>query len=317
MAKIKTIFFINGSSLGGGEIDSIIRANISNGIVVCLNRPCLEIINLFQKLKIKTYSLKEYISHLFFLKNFEIEAHSNSFLRDLKYIFIILLSFIIKLRKFRLILEVHSDPKSGLKKISHLLKFIIFIYEIYGLIFAYKIRFVSHRQLSTFKYLSRKSYYIDPPISFLTREALFIKKKIDIKKYDIIFIGRLTKSILLGDTKNKSFLFSLIKILDDKKYKILLISELSKKDAKFSNNVEIIKPTIDITHYLNRSKILILPSIHEGYSLIVREASLSGCKVVASSAIAPEIQNLKNVSIINNFKIEKWLQNIEELIKDK
>ena len=315
MSKIKTIYFINGSSLGGGEIDSIIRANISNGIVVCLNSPCKEIINLFQKLKINTYSLKEYISNLFFSKSFEIEVHSNGFLRDLKYIFIILLSFIIKLRNFRLILEVHSDPKSGLKKISNILKFIILIYEIYGLVFANKIRFVSHRQLSTFKYLSRKPYYIDPPVSFLTRGARFIKKNIDIKKYDIIFIGRLTKSILLGDTKNKGFLFSLIKKLDDKKYKILLISELSQNDTKFSDNIETIKPTIDIKYYLNKSKILINPSIHEGYSLIVREASLSGCKVVASSAIAPEIQNLKNVLIINNFKIENWLNNIEKLLK--
>jgi len=47
----------------------------------------------------------------------------------------------------------------------------------------------------------------------------------------------------------------------------------------------------------------------------VREASLLGCKVVASSAIAPEIQNLKNVSIINKFKIENWLNNIEKLLK--
>jgi len=315
LVKIKTIFFINGSSIGGGEIDGIIRANISNGIVVCLNTPCREIINLFQKLKINTFSLKEYISHLFFSKNFEIELHSNGFLRDLKYIFIILLSYIIKLKNFRLILEVHSDPKSGLKKISHPLKFIIFIYEIYGLIFADKIRFVSHRQLSTFKYLSKKSYYIDPPISFLTRKALFLKKNIDIKKYDIIFVSRLTKSILLGDTKNKDFLFSLIKTLDNKKCKILLISELGQNDTEFSSNVEIKKPTVDIIYYLNQSKILIHPSIHEGYSLIVREASLLGCKVVASSAIAPEIQNLKNVSIINNFKIENWLNNIEKLLK--
>lgn len=146
------------------------------------------------------------------------------------------------------------------------------------------------------------------------------------KKYDLLFVGRLVKE------KNLFFLLDVVEnIVHNKKINLKtavvgtgflekqLRSEIKKRSLE--NNVELLgaKTSTELNIVYSKSKILILPSIYEGWGLVVLEASLCGTPVIMSdtgcsgSVIKNDLSG--KTCKINDLKC--FTTSIVELLKDE
>ena len=105
--------------------------------------------------------------------------------------------------------------------------------------------------------------------------------KITKKKYDIIFIGR------ISEQKNLS---SLLQAVENYKYKLLIIGsgvlkESFLKEYGSNKNISWLDriPNYQIPKYMNESKIFVLPSLYEGHPKILLEAMSCGMITLASN----------------------------------
>ena len=105
--------------------------------------------------------------------------------------------------------------------------------------------------------------------------------KITKKKYDIIFIGR------ISEQKNLS---SLLQAVENYKYKLLIIGsgvlkESFLKEYGSNKNISWLDriPNYQIPKYMNESKIFVLPSLYEGHPKILIEAMSCGMITLASN----------------------------------
>ena len=105
--------------------------------------------------------------------------------------------------------------------------------------------------------------------------------KITKKKYDIIFIGR------ISEQKNLS---SLLQAVENYKYKLLIIGsgvlkEKFLKEYGSNKNISWLDriPNYQIPKYMNESKIFVLPSLYEGHPKILIEAMSCGMITLASN----------------------------------
>ena len=114
---------------------------------------------------------------------------------------------------------------------------------------------------------------------------LFFPMEINNKKYDLIFVGRLSwvknlNELLKGisDSNIRSFRSIFIGPGPDKKVLLSLIQKY-KLDVTFIEKIE----NSRLPHFYNISKLFILPSLYEGNSKTLLEAMSCGLPVIASN----------------------------------
>ncbi|PLW68327.1 glycosyltransferase [Pseudohalioglobus lutimaris] len=309
------VYIINGSSLGGGEMDSILRASMHGGFVLPLQAISVNVRKLCDRMCVQVLEAKD-LFHDTHFKNVVIK--SSGFFRDLTLSPMLLALAVHKRKLPDLEIGVHCDPLSSPISSTFKIRLATFIYQIFGLIFASRVRFVSVRQLKTFSLLSKlKRHYVDPPCSMITKKY---RGTVSVKSGEIAnsiaFIGRLSSSAILGDAKNSKFLPELSQALSAMNLTIdifgggnqdSVMASLSKLD-----NVRLNGESLDVEGLLLRTSILVVPSNHEGYCLIAREASLLGSIVLVSPAVAPEIQALPNVVVVREMETTSWIQEIRK-----
>ncbi|MFG6547043.1 glycosyltransferase [Sulfitobacter sp. 1A10445] len=310
MDSYSTIFFVNGSSLGGGEVDSIIRASLMRGAISPLDDLAPSVVEFAKAMNVKIVgadSLPAYINGR------NITVVLNGFLRDLTLFTKLLRWKLFGGRRLKIVLAVHSDPAGGLRRPSFKVRLALFLYEIFGRTLADRIRFMSERQLRTFPMLARSAAaYIDPPTSRITRGCcgLAITPSVSERKIDFLFIGRLSSSSFLGDAKNSDFIRDFSDYVEANGGNLTIIGGGSRTEVLnhlgCNLRTDLFSPRIDVTEVYRNAKVLLVPSLHEGYCLVVREAVLLGCHVLTTSAVAPELQTLANVTLLDSFDPEEW-----------
>ncbi len=98
--------------------------------------------------------------------------------------------------------------------------------------------------------------------------------------------------------------------------KPVFLEELQKiaKEQKIANQVYFINETPDILSYYQASKITVVPSFSEGFSLVTAEAMSCGCSVIATKGVGVHsslIENTKNGYLFepgNNNELEQLLE---------
>ena len=165
---------------------------------------------------------------------------------------------------------------------------------------------------------------------FLNHKVIILKNAIDLEKYKYndkmrkeirSKYGMDDNTILLGHVgrftyqKNHIFLIELLRRLDTKKYKMMLIgdgelkSEIAKKvDDYHLNNVVIFLENItNVYDYLSAMDIFLLPSHFEGLPVVGIEAQANGVKCLFSSNIDKKLKIKSNVKMLD-LDLEKWLK---------
>jgi len=109
------------------------------------------------------------------------------------------------------------------------------------------------------------------------------KVKSSAEKFDVIFVGRLIKdknvSLLLNSAKDLNLKLCIIGDGPEKSNLISLSHHL-KLNASFKGFLD---GDEEVYAYMKSSKILVLPSIREGFGIVVLEALACGCKVITTN----------------------------------
>lgn len=145
-----------------------------------------------------------------------------------------------------------------------------------------KIRVVNPQELNFMRSKGIDSELI--PIA--TSENQFFPEKCD-KDIDLLFVGRFVHA------KNISFLLDVIRVIKSKNpdIKVVFIGKgtiaVEEEVAEFGLR-DIVRIVSFVDHsrlrsYYNRSRLLVLPSLYEGWGLVAVEASLCECPVIMSN----------------------------------
>jgi len=139
------------------------------------------------------------------------------------------------------------------------------------------------------------------------------------KKYDLIFVGRLSKE------KRPDRFIQIVSQIADKKSDIravilgsgpLEVKVLRQiKSFNLENNIELIGWTNDVIDFLNNSKLFILTSDNDQLPLALLEAMASGLVPVASNVgNVSDVVNEKNGFLIDQSDLEGFTSHILELL---
>lgn len=154
-------------------------------------------------------------------------------------------------------------------------------------------------------------------------ETLQLEKQLGINKNDLIIghVGRFSK------VKNHEFFIKLAKEWKDMNYKILLVGdgELMEeiKDAIRKNNLEdkfiLTGKRNDINVIMSLMDVLVMPSLFEGFPLVLVEALASGMNCVVSNNISKEVDidkgSIEFIGLEEN--VQKWINAIIEKANQK
>jgi hypothetical protein len=306
LAEDFTIYLVNGSSLGGGEMDAIQRASLSGGTIIAASVPVPSVVELARKHAVSVHGMS-YLSNL--STDRPIALHLSRFIRDISVLPILVKLRVRHGRRLTITIGLHSDPLSGLEAVKLPLWIALRVFELFCLVFANRIRLVSRRQLKTFPLIARWGrYFIDPPCSTITLAA---KTSTSVARdLDLVFIGRISRTRYLGDAKNAAFLFDLACCLP-RRTTLHVFGDGNNADLLRSlaghPRVALYDPLTDVASVLRRTRCLVVPSLHEGYCLLAREASLLECRVLTTDAIADELKNLPGVKVVTGFSPSEWL----------
>ncbi len=151
-----------------------------------------------------------------------------------------------------------------------------------------------------------------------------IRNKLDLSKNNIVLgtVGRLSKD------KNQRFLIDLLKILvkEDKNYKLLIVGggpeekKLKKyvEECSLQNHVIFTGVRKDVNDIYNAMDMFLLPSLAEGFGLVLIEAQMTGLKCIASKNRVPE--KTKFTDLLDFLPIEdgpkKWANYIKKNVLD-
>lgn len=196
-------------------------------------------------------------------------------------------SFFISIssEKIPIISHIHNNPP-WLKNKG--IKSLMFLFSIKR---SKKVLVVSKAVIEEYCYknkLIKKALVISNPLNINDIQGRLEKNLITTKKYDIIFVGRLTYQ------KDPLRFIKLIKALKDKLSSISVImvgdGELREeclreiKDNGLEENISIAGFVMNPYNIMAESKLLCIPSKWEGFGLVIFEAFSCGLPVVGSNA---------------------------------
>lgn len=207
---------------------------------------------------------------------------------------------LLKPENTKLISHVHID-KPQQKRLT--LESILYFFTSYKVD---KIIFVSSKILPNMffnKAYKKKSMVIENVID--TKKIIELSQTYTVeKKYDLIFLGRLTEAknplefinIVKEVSKIKSDIRAIM--IGDGGLKQDCISLISK--LNLDDNIQMLNFMDNPYPYLKASKTLIMPSKWEGFGLVAVEADIIGCKVLISDKLCLDESVIKNMIVCEN-----------------
>lgn len=137
------------------------------------------------------------------------------------------------------------------------------------------------------------------------------------EKFDIIYAGRLIKDknvgLLLKAIKDLNLKVAIIGDGPEKNKLIDLADELGLSNISFKGFLEEDK---DVYSYMKSSKVLILPSIREGFGIVVLEALACGCKVITVNHKKNNAMRLVDDDFICDADVESLRNKIKFSLKN-
>ena len=137
------------------------------------------------------------------------------------------------------------------------------------------------------------------------------------EKYDILFAGRLIKEknidLLLRAVIGLNLNLCIIGNGPEGRNLKKLVKKLKLKNVKFFDFFE---KDENIYAYMKSSKILVLPSVREGFGTIVIEALVCGCKIISTNHEGNHARFLVDDNFICNVNVGSLKQKIEFALKN-
>lgn len=147
-----------------------------------------------------------------------------------------------------------------------------------------------------------------------------LRKKFQIADDEIVLghVGR------FHEQKNHEFLIDLMKLIqersDGRKYRLLLVGSGELQDqiqeralvAGVRDNIIFTGSVPNPQDYYNMMDMFVLPSLFEGYPLVVTEAEANGLKCIASENVSREVNVLDMVQF-RKLELNEWLDCLESM----
>ncbi len=226
-----------------------------------------------------------------------------------------LVGMLLKHKKLKLVMELHSQNLFNKKWLQYRRRN-LFYHILARLILprADKIRSVYYDK----KIFSLYKDKIELVPSNYTDTKLFVPNINEKEKeYDVIYVGR------FHPEKNIEYLYNIIKQLNEKKYRCLIIGRgsLKYKIMLLSAGCEMIEwvPQDVLAEYYKKSKVLISTSYNEGGPRTVYEALACGCLVAITPTGLARLTIEKHPccgEIISGENLKEDVQKIQQLIKE-
>lgn len=181
-----------------------------------------------------------------------------------------------------------------------------------------KIIYVSHDALNKYFFknaIKNKVEVIYNSVNVKKIRSEFYKKTK--KKYDLIFVGRMEQ------IKDPLFFVSIVNSLKNKNIKAVMLGDgkltadvISKiNDMNLSNNLFFKGFSSEPYKYINESKVCLIPSLNEGFSLVAIEAASLNVPIVARNTDGlSEVVNKLGGNLFNTK--EQAETNINKLLND-
>lgn len=220
---------------------------------------------------------------------------------------------ICKLFNLKYALQIHTPFINKNYFLKNYKNFINFIFGLINIRLAYKIRVVSKLMKIQISHLKNNHLISVIPVPTINATSIINSTK----KYDLIFIGRLTK-------EKNPFLF--LKIIELNKNKGLLIGDGKQKNEILSliksqelNIVYYNNIAEDlISYYISMSKILLITSDYEGLSRVGIQALSVGVPVITSNCQGPSEYVRDNVNgyVIKSKNPYDYISKVNFLLKN-
>ncbi|AMC92676.1 hypothetical protein AOC36_01310 [Erysipelothrix larvae] len=130
-------------------------------------------------------------------------------------------------------------------------------------------------------------------------------------KIILLHVGRFSSE------KNHPFLIDIIERLDDR-FALLLVGdgatrpsiEALVKQKKLDKRVHFVGTTHNVGQYMSASDIFLLPSIHEGFGIVLVEAQASDLPIFASNTIPRESEITELIEFLPIDSVDHWVDGI-------
>lgn len=175
--------------------------------------------------------------------------------------------------------------------------------------------------------LTKNNIVLSDNMTKIIKESIVIPAGVDLKKinkikkrkdkFDILFVGRLIKE------KNVDFIIRSVDrnikvgIIGDgpeRENLINLVKKLNLRNIKFFGFLD---EDEEVYSYMKSSKILVLPSIREGFGIVILEALACGCKVIATNHKNNNAKYLADKNFISETNIKSLRNKIKYGLKNK
>jgi len=165
---------------------------------------------------------------------------------------------------------------------------------------------------------------LDPFVIKSSREGKSLKEVLKIPKNSKI-IGHVGR---YGKAKNHEFIITMFNTLLQKRKDLYLILigdgatrskiETQIKKLGIQEHIKILGLRSDVVDLMQIMDVFILPSLYEGFGLVLLEAQASGLPCIVSENIQPEPDmNLGLMHWVDLQDIDKWMRTIEENLDKK
>lgn len=142
-----------------------------------------------------------------------------------------------------------------------------------------------------------------------------IRKDLKLKDNEILLgtVGRLTEQ------KNQKYLIDILKLLNDSKYKLIIIGEghleeklkNKAKELNLEDNIIFTGSVNNVEEYMQAMDIFLLPSLYEGLGIVNIEAQVSGLPTIVSDNVPQEANATDLIKFVSLKYIENWIEEIK------
>jgi glycosyltransferase involved in cell wall biosynthesis len=276
-----------------------------------------QIVNNLTSNAIKFKFFKSYLSLLSILKKLNpdiIHVHDFTLL-----IIVSFFKFFGLVNNVSLISHLHHNPK-WIKKLN--LKILVSNLALFNVNSVLCVSNAIKEEILLLPSIKKKLKVIGNPI--FKRESLYNNKIFNEGqvKYDLLFVGRLVQQ------KQPIIFVDIVKILkkDFPKIKACIIGEgylhnllITKiTNDNLSSNISLLGFMSNVEDFYLNSRILVVPSIFEGFGLVVVEAMSYGLPIIANSVggLKDLVNNSFGQLIFNN-NVEQYINEIKKLLIEK